>query len=80
MSMRSEYPSGLIRMRPATTYESEREYETGSSPGEYEREPMPLDVIRQDTEAIIECTGSTLEFTYPPLEIADYLSHYFPPA
>jgi hypothetical protein len=67
-------------MRPATTYESEREYEAESVQGEYGQEMMPPDVIRQDTDAITECSGSTLEFTYPPLEIADYLSHYFPPA
>ena len=75
MSMRSEYPSDLIHIRPDTTYESSVQHAD-----EYRREQMPPDVVRQDTGAITDCTGSVLEFTYPPLEIADYLSHYFPPA
>ena len=49
-------------------------------PGDYEQEMMPSDVIRQDTDTLTDSTGCLLAFPYPPLEIADYLSHYFPPA
>jgi hypothetical protein len=43
----------------------------------YQQELMPLDVIRQDMGVIANSTESTLEFHEPPMEIADYLSHYF---
>lgn len=46
----------------------------------YEQGMMPMDVIRQDMDLLTDRSDYLLEFCIPPLEIADYLSHYFPPA
>jgi hypothetical protein len=49
-------------------------------PADYEQELMPPDVVAQDMHPLIGSSDSILNFCIPPLEIADYLSHYFPPA
>lgn len=45
-------------------------------PEDYLQEMMPMDVIQQDLDDVALCAEPTLDYDEPPLEIADYLSHY----
>jgi hypothetical protein len=45
---------------------------------DYEKEMMPMDVIRQDMGPLTDVPNSLFKFCVPPLEIADYMDHYFP--
>lgn len=86
MSIQNEYLSELGDARSRTEEGTGRDIRTDSFEmesenftGAYEQETLP-DVIGQDVDTITESTGNVLTFPYTPLEIADYMSHYFPPA
>lgn len=74
MDVRSRTEVGTERDIRTDSYELEAKDFSGG----YELESQ--DVIGQDMEELSSSTDSLLELPYPPLEIADYLSHYIPPA
>lgn len=74
--IRSTTPGGMDRSIRTDSYERDDEYSDWYN----KQETMLSDVVRQDMEPLSESTDSILVFPYPPLEIADYLTRYFPPA
>jgi hypothetical protein len=49
-------------------------------PDEYLQELTPLDVIKQDTDILDDDIRHVFELPPNPLEVVDYLGHYFLPA
>jgi hypothetical protein len=49
-------------------------------PAEYLLELTPLDVIKQDTDILNDDIRHVFELPPNPMEVADYLGHYFLPA
>ncbi len=49
-------------------------------PDEYLEELTPLDVIKQDTDIFSDDIRHVFELLPNPLEVVDYLGHYFLPA
>jgi hypothetical protein len=57
------------------------EYRSGTVyPDEYLQELTPLDIIKEDTDILTDDIRHVFELPSPPLEVADYLGHYFMPA
>jgi hypothetical protein len=49
-------------------------------PDEYALELTPLDIIKQDTDIFNEDIRYVFELPPNPMEVVDYLGHYFLPA